>query len=213
PTDGLFQATWPVLAGCDVHSTYCYLLSQGQHRDGDTWAIRLLELQDRGFQPQATVADAGTGLRAGQQQALPGVPCRGDVFHPLREGQTLCRRLDNRAYQAMACRLDLERKQARFERRQGRKDRSVAMKAAAAKRGEEQAVALADDVRTLLGWLRQDVLAVAGPDHATRQALYDWLVARVGQREGSCPPRIQAGRGDPRKPRRQLVLFLCQLGG
>src|SRR5262249_13417999 len=87
--DELFQATWPVLAGCDVHSTYCYLLSQEQHRDGDTWAIRLLELQDRGFQPQATVADAGTGLRAGQQQALPGVPCRGDVFHPLREGQTL----------------------------------------------------------------------------------------------------------------------------
>jgi hypothetical protein len=211
--DELFQASWPVLAGCDVHSTYCSLLSQEEHRDGDTWAIRLLELQDRGFQPQATVVDAGTGLRAGQQQALPGLPCRGDVFHPLRDGQTLCRQLDNRAYQAMTCRLDLEHKQTRFERHKGRKDRSVAMKAAAAKRGEEQAVALADDVRTLLGWLRQDVLAVVGPDHATRQTRYDWLVAELAQREGSCPQRIKAVRVARENQRDELLLFCVQLDG
>src|SRR5262249_24928295 len=162
--DEIFQSDQPVLVGADVHSTYCYLLSQEEQRDGDTWAVRLLELRDRGFDPDATIADFGTGLRKGQQQALPEVPCRGDVFHPLRDFQALVSYLDNRAYEAMSCLGDLERKQGRFQWRQGRKCRSVAMKAAAAQRGEEQAVALADDIGTLLGWWRQDVLAVAGPD-------------------------------------------------
>ena len=34
--DEIFQNGQPVLVGCDVESTYCYLLSQEQHRDADT---------------------------------------------------------------------------------------------------------------------------------------------------------------------------------
>src|SRR5262249_11785764 len=73
--DEIFQGRTPVLVGADVQSSYCYLLSQEGQRDGETLGVRLLELRDRGFAPQATIADFGTGLRAGQQQALPGVPC------------------------------------------------------------------------------------------------------------------------------------------
>lgn len=50
--DEIFQAGKPVLVGADVRSTYCYLLSQEEHRDGDTWGVRLLELADRGFAPR-----------------------------------------------------------------------------------------------------------------------------------------------------------------
>jgi hypothetical protein len=209
--DELFQAGWPVLVGCDVHSTYCYLLSREEQRDGDTWAVRLLELRDRGFAPQATIADFGTGLRAGQQQALPGVPCRGDIFHPLRDFQALVSYLDNRAYEAISCRTALQHKQARFERRQGRKDRGVAMKAACAARGEGQAVALADDVGTLLSWWRQDVLAVAGPGHATRQALHDWIVSELKCREPLCPHRIRPVRVLLENQRDGLLAFAQQL--
>lgn len=60
------QRTRAMDPGADVDSTYCYLLSLEDHRDGDTWGLRLLELHDRGFQPEATIADAGSGLRAGQ---------------------------------------------------------------------------------------------------------------------------------------------------
>ena len=81
--DEIFQADDPVLVGVDAQSTFCFLLSQEEHRDGDTWGIRLLELVDRDFAPEATVADFGSGLRAGHQEALPEVPCRGDVFHAL----------------------------------------------------------------------------------------------------------------------------------
>jgi hypothetical protein len=58
-------------------------LSPEDHLDADTGAVRLLELADRGFAPDATIADFATGLRASQAQALPDVPCRGDVFHVL----------------------------------------------------------------------------------------------------------------------------------
>ena len=78
-----------MLVGVDTASTYCYLLSLEDHRDADTWGVRLLELVDQGFDPEATVADAGSGLRAGQALALPEVPCRGDVFHILRDLEEL----------------------------------------------------------------------------------------------------------------------------
>ena len=65
--DEIFQAGDPVLVGVDAKSTFCFLLSLEEHRDADTWGIRLLELVDRGFAPEATVADFGSGLRAGHQ--------------------------------------------------------------------------------------------------------------------------------------------------
>jgi len=67
--DEIFQAGDPVLVGVDAQSTFCFLLSQEQHRDADTWGISLLELVDRGFDPDANVADFGSGLRGGHQEA------------------------------------------------------------------------------------------------------------------------------------------------
>jgi hypothetical protein len=83
--DEIFQARRPVLVGVDALSGYCYLCSPEPHRDADTWGVRLLELRDRGFHPEAVVADAANGLRAGLAEALPGVTCRSDVFHALYE--------------------------------------------------------------------------------------------------------------------------------
>ena len=95
--DEIFQAGKPVLVGADVASTYCYLLSLEEHRDADTWGVRLLELVDRGFQPQATIADFAGSLRAAQAEVLPAVPCRGDVFHVFNEAVPLVTYLENRA--------------------------------------------------------------------------------------------------------------------
>ena len=99
--DEIFQAGHPVLVGVDTASTYCYLLSLEDHRDAETWGVRLLELVDRGFDPEATVADAGSGLRAGQALALPEVPCRGDLFHVLRDLEQVVAYLENRSSTAL----------------------------------------------------------------------------------------------------------------
>jgi len=144
--DEIFQADDPVLVGVDAQSTFCFLLSQEQHRDAITWGVRLLELGDRGFAPNANVADFGSGLRAGHQEAFPEVPCRGDVFHALYNLGPLVRYLENRAYEAMDVRAKLERKQATAQRRRGRKDQSLANKLSSARSAEAKAIALADEV-------------------------------------------------------------------
>ena len=188
--DEIFQGGQPVLVGVDADSTYCYLLSLEDHRDADTWGVRLLEAQHQGFQPEATVADAGQGIRAGQALAMPEVPCRGDVFHALQTVQSLATFLENRAYGTIGVTADLERKKARLRWR-GRPVRGVAVKLGHANREQARAVGLADDVAMLLAWLREDVLSLAGPDHATRRELFDFIVAELQSRESLCSHRIR----------------------
>lgn len=209
--DEIFQAGRPVLVGADVESTYCFLLSLEDHRDADTWGVRLLELQDQGFQPEATIADFASGLRAGQAEALPGVPCRGDVFHALHAATPLVRYLDNRAYEAIATRSRLDNRQARTEYRCGKKDLSLAGQLRYAKEAEAKALVLAEDVTLLITWLRQDVLAVRGPDYASRCQLYDWIVAELHQREHECSHRIKPVRVLLENQRDSLLAFAKQL--
>ncbi len=210
--DEIFQARQPVLVGCDVDSTYCYLLSQEAGRDGDTWAVRLLELADRGLAPEATVADGGSGLRAGQALAWPAVPCRGDVFHALRnEVGPLARSLENRAYRAIATRSKVQAQQARPGKRRDRLKLSLAQQLRRALEEEAVAVPLADDVALLARWLREDVLAAAGPDLATRRELYDFIVAQLRDRVALCPHRIGPVCEALRRQRDDLLAFAEQL--
>jgi hypothetical protein len=192
--DEIFQASHPVLVGVDTASTYCYLLSLEDHRDAETWGVRLLELVDQGFDPDATVADAGTGLRAGQILALPAVPCRGDVFHVLRDLEAVSGYLENRALEALE---QAERRRRQFEsaRRHDGRGRAKSLRSAAqllslARAAGDAAVALAHDVALLMGWLRHDILAVAGPCHADRRALYDFVVAELKRLTPRCPHRL-----------------------
>jgi len=216
--DEIFQARDPVLVGVDAQSTFCFLLSPEEHRDADTWGIRLLELVDRGFAPQATIADFASGLRAGHQEALPEVPCRGDVFHALYDVGPLVRYLENWAYEAIDTRTKLERKQATAERRRGRKDQSLAQKDQSlaqklsyARSAEAKAIALADEVALLARWLRDDILSVAGPEYAIRRALLDFVVAELRARESACPHRIRPVRTLLEKQRDNLLAFAVEL--
>ncbi len=194
--DEIFQTGHPVLVGVDTASTYCYLLSLEDHRDAVTWGVRLLELVDQGFNPDATVADAGSGLRAGQALALPEVPCRGDLFHILRDLEKLSGYLENRAYGAFE---DTERRRRQLDsaQRHDGRGRAKSVQSAAqllcrARAHSDAAVALFDEITLLMGWLRHDVLAVAGPFYADRLALYDFVVAELKSRASLCPHRLGA---------------------
>jgi hypothetical protein len=189
--DELFQTSQPVLVGVDVASTYCYLLSLEEQRDGVTWGVRLLELHEHGFAPQAIICDGGSGLLAGQELALPDIPRRGDVFHVLRELGPLVTGLENRAYQALQSCTKLERQQAQSQWQKGRRDASVSQKLRHARLGSAAAIALADDVATLVAWLQRDILALAGPCHPERCALYDFVVAELRARAPQCPHRLE----------------------
>ena len=209
--DEIFQARDPVLVGVDAQSTFCFLLSPEEHRDADTWGVRLLELVDQGFAPQATIADFGSGLRAGHQEVLPEVPCRGDVFHALYHTGPLVRYLENRAYEAMNVCAKLERKQATTARRRGCKDQSLATKLSYARPAEAKAIVLADEVALLARWLRDDILSVAGPEYAIRRDLLDFVVAELRARESACPQRIGPVRTLLENQRDNLLAFAVEL--
>ena len=207
--DEIFQSGRPVLVGADVRSTYCYLLSLEEHRDADTWAIRLLELQDRGLHPDATIADGGQGLRAGQTLAMPGVPCRSDIFHALRDVGQLVTFLENRAAGCISARDKEERRMARAKRKgQGN---AHSKRLAILRQEEAQAMALADDATLLARWLHDDILAVAGPDHATRGLLFDFIVAEWQAREPLCPHRIGPVVRLLKNQRDDLLAFAAEL--
>ena len=209
--DEIFQSGQPVLGGVDAEGTYCFLLSLEEQRDAETWAVRLLELAARGLAPDATVADGGTGLRAGQQLALPSTPCRADTFHALQEVVPLSGYLENRAYEAIDCHAKLLRQQKRQRWRRGRADPKLSQKIRHAKPAEAKAVALAADVALLARWLRQDILVVAGPGYAVRQELYDFVVAELRLREPMCPQRIGPVRRLLENQRDDLLAFAKQL--
>ena len=209
--DEIFQHNQPVLVGCDAESTYCYLLSQEQHRDAETWGVRLLELKERGFAPDATIADFGSGLRAGQREALPAVPCRGDVFHALMGATEVAATLEDQAYRACEKHLELQAKQTQHGWHHGRKDRSLAAHVGQAAKAEQEAVALADDVNLLIDWLRHDILSVAGPSYAERCALYDFAVAELRQRVPQAGERLKKACTTLANHRDELLAFAVEL--
>jgi hypothetical protein len=209
--DEIFQALEPVLVGVDVQSTYCYLLSLEEQRDADTWGVRLLEAQARGWAPDAVVGDAGLALAAALAVVTPDCPRRSDVWHALHEAATAVSKLENRAYQAMTTCTDLVVAQARYQQRQGRADRSLAKQLSDATKKQEPAIALADDVAVLVRWLRADVLSLAGPSHAERLALYDFIRAEVQARVRQAPALLKRLASYLKNQRDELLAFAAQL--
>ena len=209
--DEIFQAGQPVLVGVDLLSTYCYLLSIEDHRDADTWGVHLLDLQERGFHPDYVVADAGPALRAGQAAVMSDVSCRSDIFHLLQEVLAVVTKLENRAYAIMTTCADLQRKIAR-DRQQGRRaDPSCVKQLSDATKKQVRAIALADDLALLGRWLHYDVLGLAGPSHADRVGLYDFILAelkaRVPQAANLLGPLATYLKGQ----RDDLLAFAAQL--
>ena len=100
---------------------------------------------------------------------------------------------------------------ARPGKRRDQKKRSLVQKLRLARAEEAKAIALADDVAVLLDWLREDILAVAGPDYAGRCALYDFVVGQLRARQTLCPHRIGPVCTALANQRDDLLAFVAQL--
>jgi hypothetical protein len=204
--DELYQGGMPVLVGIDAKSLYAYLLSQEESCDETTWGVHLLDLEEKlGLHPARTIADGGKGLRAGQAAAWPGVPCDGDVFHAEMEFGKVASFLTNRARGAVSARSKLERQMERAKKK-GRGNQ-ISKRLAIARVAEAKSVALARDVRTLAGWMRDDVLAIAGGALPKRRELYDFIVGELARLEPECPHRIRPLRTSLQSGRDVLLAF------
>jgi len=144
-------------------------------------------------------------LRAGQQAAWGDTPCHGDVFHIQRRCEGLANTLARLAKGAASRRKTLRAKTGRTG--QGDPDGELAIQLALARQTETQAHELARDIRTLTGWLRHDVLALAGPVLATRQVLFDFVVEELARREPEDARRIRPVRVALQNQRDTLLAF------
>jgi hypothetical protein len=203
--DEIFQNRQPVLVGCDTESTYCYLLSLEKSRDGTTWGTHLLDLEKAGLQPKFTIADFGNGLRAGQKEAWPDIPCYGDVFHAEQEITHLESFLFNRAVATMKTVESLEKKMVRAKKKN--QGTNYSRKLGSARVASEQAIALADDIAILSEWLRNDILSLTGPNAETRKELLDFVVEELRAREHQNKHRIGPVRKRLENHGKDLVAF------
>lgn len=189
--DEIFQKQSPVLVGCDVHTTYVYLLKQVEQRDQITWGVHLLDLTEQGMKLDCSIADAGKGLRSGQELAWPNIPCRGDVFHPLYDIGKLTTFLENRAKSALTIVKQLEQKKKKAKRNLKPK---FLRRLVFARKEANMAAQLAKDVAILAQWLKNDILSVTGPDFSSRLELLKFVAYELEAREIYCPHRIKPVR-------------------
>jgi hypothetical protein len=167
--------------------------------------VHLLDAAEQGLRPDYTIADAGRGLRAGQQAAWGDTPCHGDVFHIQRQCGGLANTLSRLAAGATSSRKTLQAGIDRAVQRDA--DHELVVQLEQARRTEVRALCLAHDVRTLVQWLRHDVLALAGADLATRRELFDFIVAELMAREPEDPRRIRPVRVALQNQRDDLLAF------
>ena len=204
--DEIYQSNRPVLVGIDAASTYCYLLQSVEHRDEESWGWYLLDNMAQGFAPKYTIADGGSGLRAGQRAVMPKVPCHGDVFHIQQQFEQVANGLARQAQGATTRRVKLEQKitQAKLT---GSMTQKLTIQQVKVNRRERGLVARARDIKILLHWFEHDVMALAGPDLAERRELFDFIEAELQQRAGKQYPTIRKLRKALQNQRDQLLAF------
>lgn len=186
--DELFQNGKPVLVGIDMHSTYCYLLASEQQRDSDTWAVHLLDLTSQGLNPQRIIADGAKGLRAGQQIALPATAFQGDVFHPLYQMGKLVSLLHRRALSSISAVEKLQRDMTKAKQRN--LGNTLSKKLTMALAHQQLCLTLVNDISILADWVKNDILALAGPNPSERRELLDFVIIELRTRETLLPHRI-----------------------
>jgi len=203
--DEIFQAGKPVLVGCDVKSSYCYLLSSEEHRDETTWGVHLLDLSERGLNPDFTIADMGKGLRAGQAAAWGTTPCHADVFHGECNLTKLATYLERRALGCISARENLEQKMKRAKQR--RSGHKLSKKLWLSRQAETKALELAQDIQLLTNWMKNDVLSVSGPESTVREELFDFIIKELSEREHLCSHRITPVRRTLHNQRKEILAF------
>jgi hypothetical protein len=127
------------------------------------------------------------------------------VFHIQRQCETLANTLGNLARGAHTRREKLEATAGKARSR--KRDGSFAAELKRARQAQAQAHQLARDIRTLTQWLSHDILALAGPRLATRQALFDFIVEQLLAREAQDARRIRPVRVALQNQRDDLLAF------
>jgi hypothetical protein len=187
--DELYHLNKPILSGIDVRSLYCYLLSEESQRDEDTWAIHLMDAEDKGLNPQRTIGDDAKGLVSGHKIVFPETPYDYDNFHLTKSLMELRRFFRNRLKTAITALNTLEQKY-----KNSIDDIDLFEKTSSARTEESEVRYVSTTLDTLISWLEHDILNKAGPTPEERYDLYDFIIEELKKLEAIDPHRITAMR-------------------
>lgn len=165
--DEIFQGGKPCLTVVDGRTFLVLNLEPADSRTADDWGITFLELSERGLRFQDVVSDGARGIRAGVEAAELGAPSKLDLFHLLRQGQAITRRLERSAFEAIETTDRVRRavqEQTGGKRRRGR-PLSVSLSLEEAQAAEHKAVVTHD----LWCWLLREVRCSLEPITPTYQ--------------------------------------------
>ncbi len=204
----IFHHNKPILAGVDIHSLYCYLLSDEDQRDTDTWAIHLLDLQQQGFKPERVIGDDGNGLRSAHKMIFPDIPFDYDNFH-LSKLLMETRRYFRNCYKSSITSLAIIESQMEKAKMKGSSSQYSRALGEARKHVKNMAH-LSQTVDTLVSWIEHDVLNKTGPTLSVRKELYDFIVDEFTQLEKIHPHRIKA-LCVTLKDKRDIALGFCDV--
>lgn len=202
--DEIFQKNKPILVGCDINSTYCYLLKPENSRDGDTWGINLLDLEKQGLKPESIVADGGKGLRKGQKEVWKDISCKADIFHILRDMGRLETFLENKAL-ALIKSVDLMQNRMQKAKKKG-EGMKLSKKFGMLKKASDKYIKLSDDISTLKKWLREDILSKTGPEYSEKLELMNFIIEELTKIEKE-NLKIQSFRKSLEFQKKELLLF------
>jgi hypothetical protein len=99
--DEIFHGRTPCLTVVDGRSFVVLNLKAAERRDGTTWGVTLLDLQERGIEFHDLVSDGAKGIRSGVEDAELSVPLRPDLFHLTQDAHKIAQRLERIAYGAI----------------------------------------------------------------------------------------------------------------
>ena len=159
--DEIFQGRQVGLTIVDGRSFLILSLTPAEARDGTTWGLAFLDLQERGIQFQDLASDGGTGIQAGIQAAQLVVPLRPDLFHLLREAHRLRQRLERAAERAM--RVAERARQAEREAQAPKRRRGPRLKVSVPLAEVEAQEAQAINIHDLYVWLINEVRQALEP--------------------------------------------------
>ena len=212
--DEIYQAGKPTLVGCCARSTYCYLLSQEETCDANSWGCNLLDLQERQkLAPDFTIIDGGSSARKGQKDAWPDIPARGDIFHALKPFLELVIYLENRAIDGLK---EVEKLKHKIAKPRGKwkeecKQQDLQKKLIETEEASKKVILLSNDVEILYKWLQKDILSLVGPSHQDRTELLTFIVEELRQREGVYRNKIEPVRKYLENHSSNLLEFVHQM--
>jgi len=155
--DEIFQGRKPCLTIVDGRSFLVLNISPAECRDGTTWGVTLLDLQERGVQFYDLVSDGAKGIHAGVEEAELAVPLRLDLLHLLWKAHQLSQRLERAAHHAIKVAERVRRAEQEHQAAKRRPGRplKVDMTLAEAEAEDGEASATYDIWDWLLGEVRQ----------------------------------------------------------